>query len=552
MVVGQLRAAQHSKHLLLLLGLIKGFFSLGRSSPEAAALQMSYDLLAKAQAENSAVVARLVSLPQVGAWAHDCMARLRSGRAPNYQFLGRLAVSAAVQSGVGFDIDLTIGQGRVGLPGLGSITVPAAEGSSVRFSSNGEYLAVGQFARLHCEILRPANAARPGDSATAGEWWHGTPQVRVAADGHTWGPLLETTESHFGALPFPAAAALAAEDTGRWQDCIQAAWTVLARQDQWQLDAFADVVSVVIPLAPGADAEFTSGTCPAAFGAIATSWPPDPVAMAETLIHEYQHLKLSALMDMMPLVAPGSGKLLGYASWRPDPRPPAALLQGMYAHLAVARFWDAQRSIATDPGDQFHAHMLYERWRRTITPTADTLLAMPGCLTPEGKQFVQTLKTQGELLKPGGVPQKARELAVETAFDHWLTWQISHLELDRAAVSRTAAAYLVGKSPDQRMLPEGSIRPNTRRVAPTPRGQLLGMRRTGPGWSRSYAPRASISSAGPMSSCLTAVPARQPLRTATRSWPTPVLRPRAGSAWRSPQAVTGRRRCGTLSRPGFR
>ena len=36
---------------------------------------------------------------------------------------------------------------------------------------------------------------------------------------------------------------------------------------------------------------------PAAFGAIATSWPPDPVTLAETLVHEFQHVKLCGLLD---------------------------------------------------------------------------------------------------------------------------------------------------------------------------------------------------------------------------------------------------------------
>jgi HEXXH motif-containing protein len=494
LVLGQLRAAQRSKHLMLLHAIAVKAVDLAGGAPGAAAFQAGYDLLAKVQAERPGIVDRLVSLPQVGAWAHDCIARLRRGQAPDYQFLAPLAAAAAVQAGVGFEIDLPVDEGQVRLPGLGYLSVPAAgpgpagdgalppEGSSVRLSSNGECVTVGQFARLRCETLRPAEPGRPGqEAAAASEWWHGTPRVRVAADGQAWDALLETTESHYRALPFPASPALAAGDHGRWQECIQAAWTVLVRQGRWQLDAFADAVSVIVPLARKAGSDFISGTSPAAFGTIATSWPPDPVAMAEMLIHEFQHLKLSALMDIVPLVARGGGKALGYASWRPDPRPAAALLQGMYAHLAVARFWDTQRGITVDPDDQFHAHMLYERWRRTITPTADTLLAMPGCLTPEGTQFVQALKAEGQLLESGAAPPEASELALETAFDHWLTWQISHLELDQAAVARTATAYLSGQPADQQAVPEGRIRPNTRQVAPTPRGQLLGMRRSGPG-----------------------------------------------------------------------
>ena len=55
-----------------------------------------------------------------------------------------------------------------------------------------------------------------------------------------------------------------------------------------------------------------SATTPAAFGAIATSWPPDGVTLAETLVHEFQHVKLGVLLDLVPLVEPGGGKV--YAS----------------------------------------------------------------------------------------------------------------------------------------------------------------------------------------------------------------------------------------------
>ena len=492
-VVGYLRAAQHSKHLMLLHALAKVVAGLDASSLAVDAFRSGYDLLAKVQAERPDEFARLVSLPQVGAWAHDCIVRLDQGLTPDYGYLAMLAVASALRAGIGFELDAPIGEGQVRLPGLGCLIVapdtdtPAVRAttptgdSSVRLSSNGEHLTVGQFVRLRCDTLRPADPEKPDvGNAESDKWWSGTPLVRATAAGHTWDALLEVDESHLSRFPFPAAAVLTAEELKRWQDRVQAAWLVLARQNKWPLDAFADVVSVVVPLAQHADADFVSVTSPAAFGAIATSWPPDPVAMAEMLIHEFQHLKLSALLDMVPLVARGGGKALGYAPWRPDPRPTGGLLQGMYAHLAVARFWDTQRDMEDDPDDLFRAQVLYERWRRTIESTADRLLAMDDCLTPEGVWFVETLKSQGRMLETGSVPSSARELADETALDHWLTWQVRHIELDPAGIARTAVAYLSGESPHQETLPEGRIQACIRQVAPTARSRMLGMRQCEP------------------------------------------------------------------------
>jgi HEXXH motif-containing protein len=492
-VIAHLRAAQHSKHLMLLHALAKEVAALGANSPGTDAFRSGYDLLTKVQAERPDEVVRLISLPQVGAWAHDCVVRLDQGLTPDYGYLAMLAAAAALRAGAGFELDVPISEGQVRLPGLGYLTVetntdnlaaraPAPKGeASVQFSSNGEDLTVGSFVHLRCETLRPAEVDKPNvGNVESVKWWRGTPLVRTTAAGYTWNALLELDENHFSRLPFPVAAALTTEELKRWQDRAQAAWLVLARQNKWPLDAFADVVSVVVPLAQDADADFVSVTSPAAFGAIATSWPPDPVAMAEMLIHEFQHLKLSALLDMVPLVAPGGGKSLGYAPWRQDPRPAGGLLQGMYAHLAVARFWDIQRGLEDDPDDLFRAQVLYERWRRTIESTADTLLAMDDCLTLEGVWFVEKLKSQGRMLEAESVPPSARELAEETALDHWLTWQVRHIELDPAGVARTAVAYLSGESSDQGIQPPGRVQAYIRQVAPTARSRMLSMRQCEP------------------------------------------------------------------------
>ena len=69
--------------------------------------------------------------------------------------------------------------------------------------------------------------------------------------------------------------------------------------------------------------------------------------MAETLVHEFQHVKLCGLLDMVPLAASGAEKV--YAPWRQDPRPAGGLLQGIYAHLGIVRFWQSQRQAETDP-----------------------------------------------------------------------------------------------------------------------------------------------------------------------------------------------------------
>jgi HEXXH motif-containing protein len=489
-VTGRLRAAQHSKHLMLLHAVAKDVADIDARTPALDAFRAGYDVLAKVQDEHPDDVARLVRLPHVGAWAHDCIVRLDQGLTPDYGYLAMLAAVVALRAGTGFELDVPVRDGQVRLPGLGCLTVPrdAVNGTSaeeqdswVRLSSNGEHLTVGQFVSLRCEALRPASLEEAEDDGTAewAAWWSGTPLVQVSAAGHPWDVLLEVVASQFGRPSFQPIPAMTAEEAGHWRDRMQAAWQVLARQQRWPLDAFADVVSVIAPLAWDDEADFVSATSPAAFGAIATSLPPDPVVMAETLIHEFQHLKLSALLDLVPLVARGGGQVLAYAPWRPDPRPAAGLLQGLYAHLAIARFWETQRDMEDDPDDLFRAEVLYERWRQTIGPTADTLLGMD-CLTPEGVRFVETLRDQGHLTESGPVSPEAREKAEEVALDHWLTWQVSHIGLADAGIAKTAALFVHGESPDHETLPAGRVEPYIRPVGPTVRSQMLALRHCEP------------------------------------------------------------------------
>jgi HEXXH motif-containing protein len=495
-VVGCLRAAQHSKHLLLLHLLAKEAAGAGARTPALEAFRSGYDLLAKVQAEQPGVVAGLVRLPHVGAWAHDCVVGLDQGRAPDWGYLAVVAATAALRAGAGFDLDVPAADGQVRFPGLGCLNVmPALAGMTaravpqsgdrapwVRLSSDGHRLVVDGRFDIPCAALLPDAVAGTPDTAEnePAQWWSGTHRIRATADGRTWDVLLELADANLDRFSFPVVKALTARQLSRWRDHLQAAWEVLARQDIWPLDAFADTVSVVVPITELDDADLVSVTTPAAFGAIATSSPPDPVVMAEVLIHEFQHLKLSAVMDMVPLLAPSGAQVLVYAPWRQDPRPAGGLLQGIYAHLAIVRFWDAQRELEGDPDDRLRAQVMYERWRPTIESAADTLLGMEGCLTPEGVRFARALKGQGHSLEPGPVTARVREMAEEVALDHWLTWQLRHVAVNSAQVAQMAAAFVRGQSPNRENLPAGEVEPYVRQVATTARSRMLNLRHLEP------------------------------------------------------------------------
>ena len=464
-VVRELREAQLSKHMMLLHVVAGAAAGIDPQTPETDAFSAGYQLLSQVQAADPAVVARLLGLPHIGSWAHDCLACLDNGSPPDFGYLAAAAVSAAIQAGLRFEVDVPVRGGRVPLPGLGCLAVPGAD-EWVRLSSDGARLQAGEHIEVACAALIP-----DADSVPATPHWEGTPLVRAEADGQSWEVLLEIADRYLDRYALPMLTILPPAEVANWRQRIQSAWELLVRQHGWAAGSIGEGVSVLVPLVPRSDLD--SATSPAAFGAIATSLPPSVVSMAETLIHEFQHNKLSGLMDMLPLIEPSGER--GYAPWREDPRPMAGLLQGVYAFAGIVHFWDVQRHIKTAPDDVLRANVLYERWRLTIEFVTDTLLGHE-VLTPTGVSFVTALRERGRRGESGPVPAEAIEIAREVALDNWLTWQLRHTALDAAGVAGLAAAFRRGEPSGRQQLPAAWIDDDTRKIDSMTRSRLLNLR----------------------------------------------------------------------------
>ena len=464
-----LRDAQLSKHQMLLYAIAD---AASGADPGPTAFRAGYDLLARMQAADPAAADWLFSLPHLGGWAHDGLIHLEQGTAADFGHFACLAAAAAVRTGIPFELDVPVRDGRVRLPGLGSVDADD-QPAWIRLHCDGDVLTAGGHLVGDWRLLVPDDG-----SAAAMPRWSGTPLIRVAADGLTWNVLLETGDRYLDRYTLPMSTGLSADELRGWRDRTQSAWAILADHHRWAAKPVADGISAMVPLIPRSDTDMVSVTTPAAFGAFATSWPPDPVTMAETLVHEFQHVKLGGLIDLVPLTRPGGDKV--YAAWRQDPRPPGGLLQGVYAHLGIARFWHEQRHAETDPDDILRAQVLFARWRATIDPTAETLLRT-GCLTPAGVRFVGMLRAEGQDLETKPVPGDAADIAREVALDHRLTWEVRHLAIDAADVARLAAAYRRGAAAQGQAEPRTWIEEDVRKVDSTVRSRVLNMHYLDPG-----------------------------------------------------------------------
>ncbi|NEC28868.1 radical SAM protein, partial [Streptomyces sp. SID8111] len=123
-----------------------------------------------------------------------------------------------------------------------------------------------------------------------------------------------------------------------------------------------------------------------AYGAMVVARPAGALALAETLVHEFQHSKLAALIHLFPLADDDRAERY-YAPWRPDPRHLTGLLHGAYAFTGVAGFW-RDRLAHPDHGPAAAYHFAL---RRTQTRLVVRTLLTSGRLTEAGHGLVSGL-----------------------------------------------------------------------------------------------------------------------------------------------------------------
>ncbi|WP_067475137.1 aKG-HExxH-type peptide beta-hydroxylase [Actinomadura hibisca] len=462
-VLRRLREAERSKHVLMVWAIAGA--AAGR--PGAAAFQDAFDLLARVQEAVPDAYAWLLGLPHLGSWAHDCLVHLDRGSPIDLAQLACLAAAAAVRAGVPFALDVPVHEGRVRLPGLGAARL-GTDRPWIHVRGDAETVAFGEHLTLNRTLLTPDDGTRPPIPH-----WEGTPLVRAEAAGICWEVLLETADPYLDRYSLPMTQDMPAPDVERWRRRVQDAWRLLASHHRWAAEPIAEALPVLVPLTPRRATDLVSATTPAAFGAVATSWPDEVATLAETLVHEFQHLKLCGLLDLIPLVGTGGPQV--YAPWRQDPRPAGGLLQGIYAHLGIARFWSVQHEAETEPDAVLHAQASFARWRATLAPTVRTLKAT-GLLTEQGEHFVTVLNAHGRALTGAPLPDEPRRIAAEAALDHRLTWLLRHVHHSPDTIAAAANAFREGHTSVAPPPSPGEIVPDTRKVVADARTRALNLR----------------------------------------------------------------------------
>lgn len=336
--------------------------------------------LKRLDASHKNVLHEVLGHPYTSVWALRCLDDAQSGRADPEDFahLASLAAATAIRAGVDADVEVPVRRGALYLPTLGRLVVGADAGRSM----------VLRISRGDCDVR-----SAPG--------WQGI--RRVALPLFSGGGIaLEDTDPFRRCHHWEVAQRLPRSEAQLWMRTVPEAWDLLARDHHSYARGIAAGLSTIVPLAPSLSGRAVSSTARRAYGAIGAALPrprngtagSSASALALLMIHEFQHVKLGAVLDMADLHDPHDTRMFE-APWRQDPRPLEGLLQGTYAHVGVTDFWRVRRFTATDPEERAHAGTEFALWLGH-TLRATHVLADSGSLTPLGMRFVEALRTTVE------------------------------------------------------------------------------------------------------------------------------------------------------------
>lgn len=328
-------------------------------------------VLSGLDAERPGAVREILMHPYTQAWAARCL-RPPEGADPDLDraHMAGLAAAAALRAGVTAELALPVRCGSIYLPALGALRVGSGVGRSslVRLSPRG---------------IVTGNA----DS----EW-----QTVRRASGAGLSVAVEDVDPFRDCQAWPVAGRLSPRGWRAWRLALAAAAERLALElPAYSAPLFAGLRAVV-PLRPDSAGHRRSSTARQAFGAVGVALPSDSETLIALLVHEFQHVKLSALTDLFDLFDPADGRLL-QVPWRGDLRPVEGVLHGTYAHLGIAELWRSRARGAAEG----KARELSRRYRSWVREAIDTLSGS-GALTEYGQRFVNGMHATVEAWADAG------------------------------------------------------------------------------------------------------------------------------------------------------
>jgi HEXXH motif-containing protein len=460
-----LEGAQHSRRRLALRALLDQLAANPGAVGRGVTPEEAWRILAVAEQRDPAAVADILMYPTVGVWLARALHHTRHHRHTAWRELGYLhliAAAAAARCGHACTVRVPVWHGVVSLPTVGHARVPGA------FPMGSvDVISAGADSRIQ---VNHAVTVRFDDAAfTAARQ-----QVNTSRDVTLRAWLEDTDPYHGFGEPRPPTE-LTEPEFAEWRKLLDEAWDVLTLNHPEQARELAAGIRALGPIEP--DADTVGASASAAFGGIRLSANGSATEFAEALVHEMQHSKLNALLDLVKLIDDdGAERYL--APWRDDPRPLVGLVHGVYAFTSGVEFWLAQEPTTRETETRGVTFDI--AYRRLQVRRALHTLRASGHLTQPGTELVDTVSNRLAVCEQLPVSTTLSRTATAMIDDHQALWRLRYARPNPEAITTLATAWLDGGPPppwtgDNHITTDG----NDRRL-PSNRRTLLRTKATDP------------------------------------------------------------------------
>ncbi|WP_159064647.1 aKG-HExxH-type peptide beta-hydroxylase [Streptomyces olivochromogenes] len=444
-LIKRLRAQQRGIRLLALRDILDRTTTvMAERADTMPSIQQVRRLLTRADHANPQAVTTVLLHPSVGRWMSRTLRALHgfadepSGPLPaDLLHLHSVVAAAAVRAGIRFNLLLPLRDGFAFLPTLGAADLRSSRAITARihWEHDSPTITCG---RTTLQVPTSAENIPPA--------WHPAHRVQTPVGPGHFDFVLDDMDPHRETSGPLAPSPLPQAEVTNWAQLTRDAANLLARVDPRQAEALAVALKVLTPRPADPNGVVSSASSSDAFGGLVASTPPDGVELAATLIHEFQHMKLNAVLDCLKLHDEGNDVTdeAYYAPWRDDPRPLPGLFHGVFAFIGVVEFWRKLTLIAE--GETLRRAQFQLHYWSTQTRDAFTELCSSPRLTEAGRNFAalmgSTIATWTD--NAAAVPDHVAALAMEAVVAHRMHWRLHHLCPEASAVATLAEAWLSG------------------------------------------------------------------------------------------------------------
>ncbi|MET8150281.1 aKG-HExxH-type peptide beta-hydroxylase [Actinoplanes sp. NPDC049668] len=394
--VRMLRATRYSRHLLLI------EFLLTRVPDDPEPLR---DLLERSRSAAPDRFAAVIRAPMVGGWA-AIAGRGAARRNPDPRTLAHLAAIALVAAAaaeIDGSVSIPVDHGVAMLPGLGAVVADGLDQVEA-MTSQGRISVVVDGARVDV----------PADPVAGSAAWLPLRKLDAGSVRLDLEDLHPYRHGHHA----PPAGRLGPAEVERWRTLVAESWQLLTDLLPDRAAELSAGLSSLVPLIDKGRGSALSASLRDVFGACGLTRPTSPDELAVTLVHEFQHSKLSALLELKQLTDPSDDGRY-FAPWRTDPRPLAGLLQGVYAFVGVADTWRALRGTVAD------AELRFAKSRLQVERGL-TAVEQSGALTADGVRFAAALRRTVDAMLAEPVPAETARAAEQALARIRSAWELEN------------------------------------------------------------------------------------------------------------------------------